>query len=201
MCPAPTEIIARCLVTRKIFQTVAILFLSAAGLMAASAQRWIHVRVETAGGVGANVSFNVPIEMAEAVLPSIPTDEPHHGKFSLQASVNGMDLRAMLDAISKAPDNVFVTYERDGKQVSVAESHADLLVKIVEKPTAEDHLGKTITVRVPIPVVRAMLVKNSNLVDIGSGIRALVREGDLDVTVDSPKEKVRVWTDTTTTPE
>lgn len=187
--------------TRKILQIVALLFLSAAALMGASAQRWIHVRVQTAKGVSGNVSFNVPIQMAEAVLPAIPTDEPHHGKFSLQASVNGMDLRAMLDAIGKAPDNVFVTYERNGKQVSVAKSRGDLLVKIVEKPGAEDDVGKTIAVRVPIPVVRAMLVKNSDQVDIGSGIRALAREGDVDVTVDSPKEKVRVWTDTTTTPE
>jgi hypothetical protein len=192
---------ARCLVTRKIFQAVAILFLSAAALMAASAQRWIHVRVETPKGMSGNVSFNVPIEMAAAVVPMIPSDQPHHGKFSLQASVNGMDLRAMLDAIGKAPDNVFVTYERDGKQVSVAKSRGDLLVKIVEKPGPESDMGKTIAVRVPIPVVRAMLVKNSDQVDIGSGIRALVREGDVDVTVDSPKEKVRVWTDTTTTPE
>lgn len=187
--------------TKKIFQTVAILFLSAAELGAASVQRWIHVRVQTTRGVGGNVSVNVPIEMAEAALPAIPADEQHHSKFSLQASVNGMDLRAMLEAVGKAPDNVFVTYERNGKQVSVAKSRGDLLVKIVEKPTDENDLGKTIAVRVPIPVVRAMLVKNSDQVDIGSGIRALVREGDVDVTVDSPKEKVRVWTDTTTTPE
>lgn len=187
--------------TKKILPALAVLFLSAAALMAASRQRWIHVRVETARGVGGNVSFNVPIEMAEAVLPSIPADEPHHGKFSLQASVNGVDLRAMLDAIGKAPDNVLVTYERDGKQVSVAKSRGDLLVRIVEKPNDEDDLGKTIAVRVPIPVVRAMLVKDSDQVDIGSGIRALAQEGDVDVTVNSPKEKVRVWTDTTTTPE
>lgn len=187
--------------TRKIFQTVAILLMSAAALMAGSVQRWIHVRVETARGVGGNVSVNVPIEMAEAALPAIPADEQHHGKFSLQASVNGMDLRAILEAVGKAPDNVFVTYERNGKQVSVAKSRGDLLVKIVVKPTAEDDLGKTIAVRVPIPVVRAMLVKNSDQVDIGSGVRALVRKGDVEVTVNSAKERVRVWTDTSTTPE
>jgi fructose-specific phosphotransferase system component IIB len=188
-------------VTRKIFQAVAILFLSAGALMAASVQRWIHVRVETAGGVGANVSINVPIEMAEAVLPTIPSDQPHHGKFSLQASVNGMDLRAMLEAAGKAPDNVFVTYERNGKEVSVAKSHGNLLIKIVEKPSAEEHLGKSIAVKVPIPVVRAMLVKDSEQLDVGAGIRALVREGDVDVTVNSAKENVRVWTDTNTTPD
>jgi hypothetical protein len=192
---------ARCLVTRKIIQTLALLFLSAAALMAASAQRWIHVRVGIARGVSGNVSINLPIEMAAAVLPMIPSDQQHHGKFSLQASVNGMDLHAMLEAIGKAPDNVFVTYERNDKQVSVAKSRGDLLIKIVGKPTDGEQLGETIAVRVPIPVVRAMLAGNSNQADIGAGIRALVREGDVDVTVTSAKENVRVWTDTTTTPE
>jgi hypothetical protein len=186
-------------VKRNICQAVSILFFSAATLMAQSAQRWIHVRVATAKGVSGNVSINVPIEMAAAVLPAISSDQQHHGKFSLQASVNGMDLRAMLEAVGKAPDNVFVTFERSDKEVSVAKSGGDLLIKIVEKPDANEDLGKSIAVKVPIPVVRAMLVKNSNQVDIGAGIRALVREGDVDVTVKSAKENVRVWTDTSTT--
>jgi len=186
-------------VRRKIFQALAILFLSAAALMAASVQRWIHVRVESAKGVSGNVSVNVPIEMASAVLPSIPADHQHQGKFSLQASVNGVDLRAMLDAVRNSPDNVFVTLEQHDKKVSVAKSGRNLLINVVEKPSAEHHVGKTIAVKVPIAVVRAMLANNSDEVDVDAGIRALAREGDVDVTVNSEKETVRVWTDTRTT--
>jgi hypothetical protein len=186
-------------VTRNISQAVVVLFLSTAALMAAPAERWIHVRVQSARGVGGSMSINVPIEMASAVLPSIPSDQQHHGKFSLQASVNGMDLRAMLEAVGKAPDNVFVTLERQNKKVSVAKSGGNLLIKIVEKPGAEEHLGKSIAVKVPIPVVRAMLANNPNEVDVGAGLRALTHEGDVDVTVNSEKESVRVWTDTSTT--
>ncbi len=102
--------------TRNIFQAVAILFLSAAALMAAPAERWIHVRVESARGVSGNMSINVPIEMASAVLPLIPAGDQHHGKVSLQASVNGMDLRAILDATRNSPDNVFVTLERHDQE-------------------------------------------------------------------------------------
>ncbi len=185
--------------TKNIFQAVTILLLSAAALMAASVQRWIHVRVESARGVSGNVSINVPIEMASAVLPSIPADHQHQNKFSLQASVNGMDLRAMLDAVRNSPDNVFVTLEQHDKEVSVAKSGRNLLIKVVEKPSAEHHLGKTIAIKVPISVVRAMLANNSDEVDIDAGIRALAREGDVDVTVNSEKETVRVWTDTRTT--
>ena len=184
---------------RNIFQALAILFLSAAALMAAAVERWIHVRVESAKGVSGNVSFNVPIEMASAVLPAIPSDREHHGKFSLQASVNGADLRALLDAVRNSPDNVFVTMERHDAEVSVAKSGRLLVIKIVEKPSAEHHLGKTIAIKVPTSVVRAMLSNNSDELDVDAGIRAVAREGEVDVTVNSEKETVRVWTDTRTT--
>jgi hypothetical protein len=185
-------------VTKTIFQAVAILFFSAAALMGAPAERWIHVRVESARGVSGNVSINVPIEMASAVLPSIPADQ-HQGKFNLQASVNGVDLRAMLDAVRNSPDNVFVTLERHDKEVSVAKSGRNLLIRVAEKPSAQHHFGKTVAIKVPMSVVRAMLVNHSDEVDIGAGIRALTREGDVDVTVNDEKETVRVWTDTRTT--
>jgi len=188
-------------VTRIAFQVPAVLFLSAAALVAASTERWIHVRVESASGTNANVSINVPIEMAAAVLPSITTDNQHHGKISLQASVNGADLRALLDATRNSPDNVFVTLERHDDEVSVAKSGRALLIKIVEKPSPEHHLGKTIAIKVPISVVRALLVTNSDELDIDSGIHALAREGEVDVTVNGEKETLRVWTDTHTTTE
>jgi hypothetical protein len=100
--------------------------------------------------------------------------------------------------VRNSPDNVFFTLERHDKQVSVAKSGRDLLIKIVEKPSAEHHLGKTIAIRVPVAVVKAMLAGNSDEVDVDAGIRALAREGDVDVTVNSEKETVRVWTDTRT---
>jgi hypothetical protein len=50
-----------------------------------------------------------------------------------------------------------------------------------------------------VSVVRAMLADHSDELDIGAGIRALAREGDMDVTVNDEKETVRVWTDTQTT--
>jgi len=185
-------------VLRNTHQAVAILFLSCAALWAAPPERWIHVRVETAKGVSGNVTVNVPIELASTVLPLIPGDRQHHGKFSLQASVNGQDLRALLDAVHKTPDNVFVTLERHGKEVSVAKSGQNLLIKIVSKPGGEDHPRETIIIKVPVAVVKAMVADNSDEVDVNAALRALAREGDVDVTVNREKETVRVWTDTHT---
>jgi hypothetical protein len=145
------------------------------------------------------VSINLPIELASAALPSIPGDQQHHGNFHLQAAVNGADLRAVLDAVNRSSDGVFVTLERRDKQISVAKSGRNLLIRIADRPGAPGHLNKTVTIKVPVAVVRAMLTKNSNQLDVGAGLRALAREGELHVTLNSEKETVRVWTDTRAT--
>src|SRR5579863_1351679 len=98
-----------------------LLFLSATVLIAAPTERWIHVQVENVKGVSGNVSVNLPIEMASAAMSSIPSDH-HQGKFHLQASVDGEDLRAVLNAVRNSSDNVFITMERRDKVVSVAKA-------------------------------------------------------------------------------
>jgi len=186
-------------VRRTIVPTAAGILLSAVVLAAASVQRWIHVRVEKGNGASGDVSFNVPIEMASLVLPAIPSDHEHQGKLSIQASINGADLRALLDSVRNSPDNVFITMEKHDAEVRVAKSGRYLLIKIVNKPTPEHHSGKTIAIKVPISVVRALVSGNSDEVDVNAGIHALALEGEVDVTVNSEKETVRVWTDTRTT--
>jgi hypothetical protein len=186
-------------VRKSFFQAAALLFLGAVALKSASSERWIHVRVQNVKGVSGNVSINLPIELASAALPSITTDQEHHGNLHLQASVNGADLRALLDAVRRSPDSVFVTLERRGKEVSVANSGRNLLIKIADRPGTLHRLDKTVTIKVPVAIVRAMLTKNSDQLDVGAGIRALAREGDLDVTLNNAKETVRIWTDTRTT--
>lgn len=185
--------------TKRMFQAVGMMLLSAAALMADSAQRWIHVRVESARGGNDNLSINVPIQMASAVLPAVSASQHHAGNINLQASVNGVDLRALLDAVRNSPDNVSATMELHDKVVSVARSGQNLLIKIASKPTDDHRTGETIAIKVPIPVVRAMLTDNSDQLDIAAGIRALASQGDVDVTVNKEKETVRVWTDTRTT--
>jgi hypothetical protein len=186
-------------VRRNIFLIAAAVLLSAAMLSAASVQRWIHIRVESAKGASGDVSFNVPIEMASAVLPAIPSDHDHHGKFNIQASINGADVRALLDSVRNSPDNVFITMERHDSELSVAKSGRFLLIKIVNKPTPEHPSGKTIAIKVPTSVARALVSGDSGDIDVNAGIHALALEGEVDVTVKSDKETVRVWTDTRTT--
>jgi hypothetical protein len=185
-------------VTRKFIQAVFISFLSTTVLMGAQAQRWIHVQVQNVKGVSGNVSVNLPIEMASAALSSIPT-EHHQGKFHIEGSVNGTDLRAVLNAVRSSPDNVFVTLDRRDKVISVAKSGRSLLIRIADKPDFTRQFDKRVAIKVPVSVVRAMLGNNSEEIDIGAGIRALTREGEVDVTMNNEQQSVRVWTDTRTT--
>ena len=184
--------------TQNIIRAVGIMLLSATTLMAAPPERWIHVRVETANGAG-GLTFNVPIGVASVVLPAIAADQQRQGKFNIQASVNGVDLRAVLDAVRNSPDGASMTMERHGKNVNVSKSGEDLLIKISGKPGAEPRFDETIILKVPIPVLKAMVGDNPDELDVGAGIRALARQGDVDVTVNKQKETVRVWTDTRTT--
>jgi len=184
---------------KNIFQAVSILLLSAGAAMAAPATRWIHVRVESARTMSENVTMNVPIQMAQVILPAITASQHDHGKLNFQASVNGMDVRALLDAVHDSPDNVSVNLERHDKEINVAKSGQNLLIKISDKPGVERKISETVAIKVPIPVVRALVADNSDQLDIAAGIRALVQQGDVDVTVNKEKETVRVWTDTNNT--
>jgi hypothetical protein len=188
--------VSRGVITKRFLQAAAILVFSSAVLVADSPQRWIHVRVDNIKGVSGGMSINLPIQMASAAIASIPTDDQHHSKFHLQASVNGADLRAVLNAVRSSPDNVFMTIQRRDKEVSVAKEGRNLLIKINDQPTVPRHFDKTISVKVPIDVVRAMSAGNSDDLDIAAGIRVLAHEGDVDFTMHNEKQTVRVWTDT-----
>ena len=47
---------------------------------APSGDRWLHVRVVSTDSNGESVSVNVPLELAEKVLPAINKNQLHGGK-------------------------------------------------------------------------------------------------------------------------
>ncbi len=182
---------------KNILQTAVLVVVSAAAVMAASTERWLHVRVESAQSVNAGVTINVPVAMASAVLPAIQSGDPHHRKFSLQASVNGTDLRAILDAIQSSSDHSSIKIDRPDKLITVTKLGDDLQINIAQKPSPQRHVTETIAVKVPIPVLKAMLGGDSEDLDIGAGLHALAQHGEVDVTIHKEKETVRIWTDMT----
>jgi len=75
-------------------------------------ERWLHVRVICTDGKGDTVRVNVPLELAEKVLPAVNHDRLHNGKVKIDSSdINDVDLRALMDAIRTTKDGEYVTVQ------------------------------------------------------------------------------------------
>src|ERR1700674_277860 len=73
-----------------------------------SKDRWLHVRVISSEAKGETVRVNVPLELAEKVLPAINKNRLHDGKVKIDdVHVNDVDLRALVDAIPTTKDGGF----------------------------------------------------------------------------------------------
>lgn len=168
-----------------------LLILACASSAALASERWLHVRVEENGSRGENVNVNIPISMVEALLPMIQTDEFNGGRIQLDhGDLDGIDLRAALEALQDAPDADFVTVKSDDETVRVAKEDNFLLVRVDGRGSDE-----RVRVRMPLDVVDAMLAGGRNEIDLLAGLQRLAEfDGDL-ITVDSDDTTVRVWID------
>lgn len=165
----------------------------AAAVKAGTAERYLHVRVEDPAK-GESVNVNVPLSMAEKILPTINKGELHDGRVTIsEANMNGIDVRALLDAIRTAPDNEFATVKQRDQNVRVAKSDGNLVVQIRDTEKG----GEKVDVTVPIKVVDALFsTAKQNELDITAALRALSEAGDtLLVTVHDATQQVRIWVD------
>ena len=109
--------------------------------LAMPAERWIHVRVTESGPDGERVRINIPLSLAEAILPTIKAANLREGKVKVEGNAfDQVDVRAMLEAVRKAGDNQFVTVESKKENVEVAKSGEFLLIKVHEN---REGAGKT----------------------------------------------------------
>jgi hypothetical protein len=187
---------------RKTVQGATVFCLLATGAIAAGrparaagAERYLHVRVEDAQQ-GESVNVNVPLSMAEKILPAINNGDLHGGRITIHgAEMDGVDLRTLLDAVRTAPDNEFVTVKErhHDEEVRVAKSNGNIMVHV------KHHEGKEekVDVTVPMKVIDALLATaKENELDVAAALRALSDAGDiLLVTVEDEGQKVRVWVD------
>lgn len=189
---------------RRQTQIPKVLCILAAGIMALAgsamanpAEKYLHVNVEDPMK-GESVNVNVTLSMAEKILPAIHNYDLHDGRVSIHnAEMNGVEVRALLDAVRTSPDNEFVTVKDKDSDVRVAKANGNILVRVIDKKNREQRVDVT----VPLKVVDALCstAKNDEL-DIAAALRALSDAGDiLLVTVESSSEKVRVWVDSRNT--
>lgn len=191
----------------RMFCFLAVLLASAAALVPTAAgraaqgtqpDRWLHVRVDNQEAKGELVRINVPLSFAEKVLPTIKHDKLRNGKITIdQANTNGVDLRALLEALRTTKDGEFVTVQGTTGDVRVAKQAGYLLVHAREN---KEGSKKRVEVRVPLAVVDALLSAGNNELDLVAGLRALASQGDTElVTVKDEKSTVRIWLDSKNT--
>lgn len=169
-------------------------FLTVGTASAAPAERFLHVQVSEANQSGENVNVNLPLEVAEKVLPTIDRGPLHQGRVTLNRNqLNGIDLPAILEAIRTSPDNKLVTVTQKDENVEVSKSDGNIVVHVNQAGKRGDNVNVT----VPISVATALFsTAHQNEIDVAAALQALDKAGDsFLVTVENATEHVRVWVD------
>ncbi len=156
--------------------------------------RWLHVRVSNPGNNEETVRVNVPLELAEKVLPTINKNGLHGGKVRFDdIDCHGVDLRALVDGVRTSKDGEFVTVQNRDSDVRVAKQNGYLFVHVFEK----NHIKRSqVEVKVPMKVVDALFSAGKDELDIVAALHALSAQGDTElVSVKDEENTVRVWVD------
>jgi hypothetical protein len=98
----------------KLIPILAVLCMGTVAL-AASPERYLHVKVDDAHN-GQRVRVNIPLSLAERVIPVINAGQLHNGRVRIgNFEANGVDVKKLLEALKSAPDGEFVTVD-DAKE-------------------------------------------------------------------------------------
>jgi hypothetical protein len=164
------------------------------GASGANGDRWLHVRVSNPGSREETVRVNVPLELAEKVLPTINKDRLHSGKVRFDdIDCHGVDLRALADAVRSSKDGEFVTVQSKDSDVRVAKHNGTLFVHVFEKNKPKK---SQVEVKVPMKVVDALFSAGKDELDLVAALHALSSQGDTElVSVKDEENTVRVWLD------
>jgi hypothetical protein len=160
----------------------------------AHGERWLHVRVISTNSKGETVRVNVPLELAEKVLPAIDHDRLHNGKVRIGCmDCDGVDIRTIFEAVRSSKDGEFVTVQSNDADISVMKKEGMLFVHVHDKNKPKH---SQVEVKVPMKVVEALLSGSKDELDIVAGLHALAGQGDVElVSVKDDDNTIRVWLD------
>lgn len=181
---------------KRLLPGLLIMLLAASVVRARAADRWLHIRVDDSGREGERVRVNVPLDLAEKVLPCIHADRLQGGKVRVEGELSGVDLRSLVDAVRSAADGEFVTVEGREENVRVAKQGGTFVVRVREKHRPTEKAAETVDIKVPFPVVQALLSGSRDELDVTAAVRALRNTGDTElVSVNDGSQAVRIWVD------
>jgi hypothetical protein len=159
-----------------------------------SHDRWLHVRVSNPDSKEETVRVNVPLELAEKVLPTINKDRMHNGRVRIEdIDCHGVDLRALADAVRTSKDGEFVTVQNKDSDVRVSKQNGTLFVHVTQKNHPKH---SQVEVKVPMRVVDALFSGGKDELDLVAALHALSSQGDTElVSVKDEENTVRIWLD------
>ena len=163
---------------------------------AASPERYLHIRVNNPK-TQELVRVNVPLSLAEKVIPAINHGDLQNGKIRVgNFNSDDIDVRALLEAVKSAPEGEFVSVQKPGEEVHVAKEHGQLVAHVKDKGGKE-----SVDVTIPWEVAQALISETTdNQLNISAAIKALQNIGDMTlVTVAGEDESVRIWIDSNNT--
>jgi hypothetical protein len=169
---------------------------TAFGQSGSAKDRWLHVRVINSDNKGETVRVNIPVELAENVLPTINKNHLHNGKVTIdQAHMNDVDVHALINAIRSAKDGEYVTVQGTDQDVRVAKEGGRLLVHVKDNNGSKSNKSN-VDIQIPMHVIDALFSAGKDELDIVAGLHALALQGDTElVSVKSEDSTVRVWMD------
>lgn len=176
--------------TKRTIQLAVILSLLASAALAATNQ-WVHVRVETPKKGGETVSVNVPLALAETVLPLIKEKEFSEGRIHIdEKDLTVQDLRKIWQTVKEQGDAEYVTIKNEEMNLRVAIEGKYLLVKTDENSETQ------VQITLPTQVVDALLSGTGNQLDLLAAVHALQETGSREIVSIKDKDaQVRVWID------
>ncbi|HZQ21118.1 MAG TPA: hypothetical protein VFA90_20775 [Terriglobales bacterium] len=170
--------------------------LATAFAVTASTTRYLHVKVSNPA-THELVRVNVPLTLAEKVIPAINHGQLRDGKVEIgNFRADNVNVHAILDALKTAPEGEFVTVQDTGNDVRVAKERGQLVVHVIDKNSREN-----VDVTIPWDVAQALITDtNEDQLNVEAAVKALESVGDTTlVRVSGQDENVRVWIDSRNT--
>jgi hypothetical protein len=164
--------------------------------LSASPTRYLHVRVNNPA-THELVRVNVPLTLAEKVIPAINHGQLRGGKVQIgNFRAENVNIHAILDALKAAPEGNFVTVQETGDDVRVAKERGQLVVHVSDKNS-----GENVDVTIPWDVAQALISDtNEDQLNVEAAVKALQNVDDTTlVRVSGRDENVRVWIDSSNT--
>lgn len=174
--------------------TLAVLVLGALTVLAnAQSKQWLHVRVDTPKKGGETVNVNVPLALAETILPMIKQKEVSGGRIRFDnKDITTQDLRKIWQAVKDQGNAEYVTVDSAEMHLRVAMEGQYLVVRTDEKSKTQ------VQVTLPAKVVDALLSGPEDTLDLLAAVHALQESGTKEiVSIKDDETNVKVWIDDT----